>query len=124
MFLPCRQPASQRLQERLPIDGFGDVIVHPGGEARIEVRLHRVRGHGNDRQVVQRRVFAHRPRRGETIHLGHLHVHQDSGVFPRAARTISSASRPLFAMSSSIPSRPRISLATIWLASLSSASST
>ena len=80
MFLRCRQPASQCLQERLPVDGFDDVIVHPGGEARIEVRLHRVRGHCNDRQVVQRRVFAYRPCSGETIHLGHLHVHQDSGV--------------------------------------------
>ena len=78
-----RQPSAQRRHERLAVDRLRDVIVHPGGETRIELGLHRVRRHRDDRHRGEARIGAQRPRRGESVQLGHLHVHQDGGVLRR-----------------------------------------
>ena len=65
------------------VDRLRDVVVHAGGEAGVEVGLHRVRRHRDDRQLTRSRVGTQRPRRLQAVELGHLHVHQDGGVLRR-----------------------------------------
>ncbi len=66
------------------IDRLGDVIVQAGGaEGRHLVGKH-VGGHGDDRNAAAGGKGADHPRRRETVHAGHLHVHQHEVVAGRA----------------------------------------
>ena len=76
----CREPAAQGLQQRLLIDRLDDVIVHAGSQTCVEVGLHRVGGHGDDRQMAELRIGAQHARRRQAVHLGHLHVHEDRRI--------------------------------------------
>ena len=64
---------------------FGDVVVHSGSEASLAVAGHGVGGHRDDRDVPARAFFLLPDERGgfKTIHLGHLHIHEDQveGLF-------------------------------------------
>ena len=73
------------------VDGLGDVVVHAGRQARVEVVLHGVGRHRDDRQVAEGRIGPQHSRRLQAVHLRHLHVHQDGGV---AARVGDAPSRP------------------------------
>jgi len=53
------------------------VLVGPGGQALLPVSLHRLGGHGDDRQVSEPRQLADPRRRRVPIHAGHHDVHQD-----------------------------------------------
>ncbi len=71
--------------EFLGADRFGEVVVHPGSDARFAVALHRVGGHRHDPDRL-------RPALGwgragpdlagclQAVHLGHLDVHQHEVV--------------------------------------------
>ena len=41
------------LLKGLSLEGFGDVIVHPGGEEALSVTLHGIGGDGDDRNMFQ-----------------------------------------------------------------------
>ena len=59
--------------------GFDDVAVHSRRQATFLVAFHGVGGHGDDRQVSAGGLLprADDPGGLETIHVGHLHIHQD-----------------------------------------------
>ena len=66
------------LFERFGVDRLAEVVIHSGGEAFFTVSLHRVGGHGNDRNAADSLV-------GEMANLGgcliaievwHLTIHQ------------------------------------------------
>ena len=59
------------------------MIVHARREARVEIDLHRVRRHRDDRHGLEAGIGAQRTRRRESVELRHLHVHQDGGIFRR-----------------------------------------
>jgi hypothetical protein len=61
------------------INGLGYISIRSGGEAAFAVALDGVRGEGNDRSVRARGqfLFADERRSLQTIHLWHLHVHQN-----------------------------------------------
>ena len=61
------------------VERLGEVLVHAGREATLPVALHRMGGHGDDRQTRGAALGlgrANRRRRLEAAHLGHLDVHQ------------------------------------------------
>ena len=80
---PALQPAPQRAHEHLAVDGLRDVVVHARRGARVEIALHRVRRHREDRHARVARVLADAPRRLEAVHLRHLDVHEDGRVAAR-----------------------------------------
>src|SRR5437773_452043 len=63
------QPASQHREQVLAIDGLGEVIPGPGLDALLAVALHRLRGHGDDRQVAAARQLADLLHGGDAVHL-------------------------------------------------------
>src|SRR3546814_873137 len=67
------------------VDGFGDVVVHAGGEAAVAVLFGGAGGHGDDGGVVDVAFEAADLGGGlEAVHAGHLDVHED-GVEAGAA---------------------------------------
>ena len=77
-------PGEHRRPEIVRFDRFGDVRVHPRREAPIAVRLHRIRRHRDDREVLEARVTADLAGGRHAVHHRHLHVHQHD-VVPRSA---------------------------------------
>src|SRR6266404_5798803 len=80
--------ACNRLLQRLARDGFGYVLVHAGFEASFAIAVHGVRGHGNDGSVSSAHLLlvADTPGGLETIHFGHMHIHDDQiKLAPRPA---------------------------------------
>ena len=77
-----RQPAPQRCLERLEPQRLGQVVVHAGGQTPIAVTPHRAGGQGDDRQCAVTGVaLAYRGGGLEPVHLWHLAVHQDDGIW-------------------------------------------
>src|SRR5437763_2717037 len=58
-------------EEFLRADRFTDIGIHAGIEAALAVSLHRITGHGDDRDVVPGGLFllSDGSRRLETVHL-------------------------------------------------------
>src|SRR3954463_1628260 len=70
----------ERSDEGFDTDRFGEVVVHPRGQAHLAVTLHRVGGHGDDARPFVR-PHADDPAGGlQAVHLWHLHVHEDDVV--------------------------------------------
>ena len=75
---------------------FGEVIVHPRGQASRAIARHGVRGERHDHEMRPTRHRAQDPRRLETIHLRHLDIHEqqierntalnERNGFPRTGR--------------------------------------
>ena len=73
--------ATSDVAEGLGRDRLGDVVVHPGGEARLAVALHGVGGHRDDPRPGRAGPAAPDPAgRLEAVELRHLDVHQDDVV--------------------------------------------
>ena len=66
-------------QKTLNANRFGDVIIHAGGEALLAISRHRVRGHGNDRDMRGPALLVAAYGGGglQSVHFGHVHIHQD-----------------------------------------------
>ena len=66
-------------QQIIGAERLREIRVHPGLETTFTISGHGVRRHGNDRQVRASRslALANESRGFETVHLWHLHVHQD-----------------------------------------------
>src|SRR5262249_35625917 len=73
---PALGPLRQHPEQFLGIDGFWDVLVHPRLKAPVAVRGHGVRGHGYDGQIDKARVRPDNAPGLDTVHDGHLHIHQ------------------------------------------------
>ena len=67
------------LEKLVSVDGFSDVAVHATFEKPLPVAHHRVRGHGDDRNVCAGSSFPPPNRRGgfQSVHQRHLDVHQN-----------------------------------------------
>ena len=63
------------LQDRC-LDGLGDVVIHASGKATFTIRLLRISGHGDHRDVGIPFGITNTPHRLQAVHLGHHHVHQ------------------------------------------------
>ncbi len=60
------------------LHGFHDVAVHAGLQTAVAVALHGVGGHGDDGQMLGVRLPPADLGGGfQTVHLGHLDIHQD-----------------------------------------------
>ena len=62
------------------VHGFGNIIIHAGGQTHFAVALHRVGGHGNDPRVGQFPLqfkLADHSRGLVAVQLRHLAIHQD-----------------------------------------------
>ena len=59
-------------------NGFGDIVIHPGCQAALAITLGGVSRHGNNRDMAAVLFFDLTNFAGglETIHFGHLNVHQ------------------------------------------------
>ena len=88
---------TERLDQLVDAYRLGEVIVHAGRDAHLAVALHRVGRHRDDARALAGAARADRARGLETVHFGHLHVHQDDIVVWRS--TDSTASRPFEARS-------------------------
>ena len=116
-----RPDATQRLGELLRADRLGEVVVHPGGEARLAVLDHGVRRHRDDAGAGLCRPRAQISARGvETVHLGHLHVHQHDvvGLPLESLERLEAVRRDVGAVAQLVEDRS----ATFWFTALSSAS--
>ena len=72
---------AQRPRQLVCANWLGQVVVHPGREARFAILRPHVRGHGDDAGADPRRPALADPTGGvETVQLGHLDVHQDDVV--------------------------------------------
>jgi len=69
----------QQREQRGFVEWLRKVIVHPGRQAALAVAGHGVRGHRYDRSLAAADDFRLADVAGgfETVHLRHLHVHQD-----------------------------------------------
>ena len=72
-----------RRLELLGADRLADVVVHPGGEARLAVAGHGVGGEPDDPEPAIRPPGTDPTGRLEAVHLGHLDVHQHDVVAAR-----------------------------------------
>src|SRR5580704_5154374 len=61
------------------VDGLAYVVIHSGDDAFFSIAIHGAGGHGDDRDVSATGTFTRSNGGGgfETIHLGHLHIHED-----------------------------------------------
>src|SRR5437867_10144825 len=77
-----RKEALQHLLERFDPDGLRDALVHPLGQAPLDVGLGYVGSQGNDRNLLETRVLGAPQHSGrlESIHLRHVTVHQHEVV--------------------------------------------
>ena len=68
----------QNLGQTAELNRLGKIAVHSGGETAFLVALHGMRGQRNDPLAPARGPFPFPDRGGrlETVHFGHLHVHQ------------------------------------------------
>ncbi len=61
--------------------GLAEIAIHPGREAGFAVAMHRIGGHGDDRDVLAARFGTPDHARGlESIHHRHLAIHQHKVV--------------------------------------------
>ena len=70
------EPSKKYVEQLVRIDWLDDVIVHPRRNRPFAITGHRIRRHGEDRQGVKRGQRADLPCRFETIHHGHLEIHE------------------------------------------------
>src|SRR5207248_10160545 len=72
------EPLYSREQVR-GINRLGNVVVSSGGKTTSTLADHRVGGHGDNRNVLRARplLFTNGCGRFETVHLRHLHVHEN-----------------------------------------------
>ena len=70
--------AAQRLPQRVPPDGLGQIVVAAGSQATLAIARHGVRGQGHDRPCPAR--LAEPRGRFQAVQSGHLHIHQDQIV--------------------------------------------
>src|SRR5678815_4122550 len=71
MLVLSMQPPSQHGQQVLAIDGFRQIVPGAGGDALLAVALHRLRRHGDDRQLAAARQLLDLLDGGDVLHLGH-----------------------------------------------------
>ena len=72
------QPPDHR-QQLFYLEGLGDVVVHARFQAALPVAFHGMGGHRDDGDVAARLLLTRAQETGglETVHLGHLNVHED-----------------------------------------------
>ena len=102
---------------------FRDVVVHAGGETGVEVGLHRIGGHRDDRHRREARVRAQRRVAPRPSISGICMSIKIAAYSPGAARAIAPPRGRRPRCRGRCRDAPSSSVATIWLASLSSASS-
>jgi hypothetical protein len=96
---PQRDVILQQFIEFLSPDGFRKISIHSRREETFAVAFHSVRGKGDDWSVKPRLFFTLWQLTGgfESIHFGHLHIHQDqivSSLF-EGARSLASVGNNL-----------------------------
>lgn len=69
--------ASDGGEHCIGVDGFGDVIIHAGGDAAVAFFCGGVGGHGDDGERVEAFFRADFGSGLVAVHLGHLEVHED-----------------------------------------------
>ena len=69
-------PALQGDEQLIDVEGFGNVIVHPGLQAFFLVAGHGIGSHGQNRQLGKVCLRANSPGRLKAVHHWHLTVHQ------------------------------------------------
>ena len=65
------------------IDRLADEVVHAGLHARLAVAGERIGRHRKNRHVGAGAQAANPPGRFQSVHFGHLDIHQDQGIPPR-----------------------------------------
>ena len=84
------------------LDRFRDVAIHATSQATFLVALHGVGSQRNDERMSAARFFffADQSGRFKTIHLGHLHIHQNhvEGLLLRCFQRFSSILRQYHAV--------------------------
>src|SRR3954466_1066829 len=64
--------------ELLRVHRLGHVVIHANGQTAFTISAHRMRRQRNDGNVSTRRLATtYLARRLDTVHLGHLYVHED-----------------------------------------------
>jgi dihydrolipoamide dehydrogenase len=72
-----RHPHAQQRVKPVDVDRLCQIIARARRETLLLIVLHRLRRDRDDRQLPETRVLADAPRRFESVHAGHHHVHQD-----------------------------------------------
>ena len=72
------------------------VVVHASFQAAIAVACHGVGRHRHDRKIGKLRQFPNFPCRGQTVHHGHLHIHQHCVVSVGSVKNFIDRDRPVF----------------------------
>src|SRR6185312_4283721 len=67
---------AQQAEQMFGVDGLGDVVRGPRVQAALPVAIHRLRRHGDDRQVGMPGPGPDRSHRLVAVHPAHHHVHQ------------------------------------------------
>ncbi len=72
------------------IDGFGDIVIHAGFEAKIPIAFHGAGGHGDDGQIRQLQLSPDQASGFDAIHFRHLYVHQHRMIIAAFAQMLDS----------------------------------
>ena len=76
-----RAPSDEHALQRLPLDGFGEVVIHTRAFALLLVSLDGARRHGNNGDLADKRfvweVVAEKVGAFVAVNDGHLNIHED-----------------------------------------------